>query len=66
MITLERYANARWFVYQTDQHGQYPRCIGHIVGGNQKYLVECGPHTLGYFASKTQAMQAIVQYNINR
>ena len=65
MMTVERYAHAKWFVYQSDQNGEYPRCVGHIIGGNQKYLGECGPHTLGYFTSKKQAVQAIEQY-INR
>lgn len=53
----ERYAIEKWMVYTT---GDYPKRIGHIVGGNRKYLAEMGPDgTLGYFRTIRAAKEAI-------
>jgi hypothetical protein len=40
--------------------GDYPMRIGHIAGGNKRYLAEMGPDcSLGYFPTLTSAKLAI-------
>ena len=53
---LEKYASGKWFVYTA---GDYPKLVGHIVGGNKVYLAERGPESLGYFPTIKAAKAAI-------
>lgn len=55
-LRREKYATGKWMVYTK---GDYPRRVGHIVGGNKKYLAEMGPETLGSFPTLVKATRAI-------
>ena len=61
MFKAERYAQGKWDVHLFDESGEYPVRVGHIIGGNRKYLAEKGPRNLGYFQTKGQALQAIAE-----
>ena len=56
MLKLERYANGKWNVLTS---GFCLKRVGHIVGGNQSYLAEMGPTSLGYFKTLKDARAAI-------
>ena len=58
---LQRYAIGKWDVLTT---GEYPARVGHIVGGNGKYLAETGPVTLGYYPTLKAAQAAIATVEI--
>lgn len=57
-LRTERYAAGKYDVLTCSP---YPRRVGHICGGNRKYLAECGPTPLGYFESLKEARAAIAK-----
>jgi hypothetical protein len=60
---IEKYSTGKWDVRT---RGDYPRRIGHIVGGRKRYLAEMGPESLGYFPTLKKAASAISgQYGID-
>ena len=56
-VKIEKYAFGKWDVRT---RGDYPRRVGHIVGGNRRYLAEMGPdRSLGYFETLKGAAAVI-------
>lgn len=61
-IKTELYSPGRWDVLHTDENGQYPVRVGHIIGARKVYLAESGPTNLGYYTSKKNAVAAIAKH----
>ncbi len=56
----EKYSSGKWDVLTV---APYPVRVGHIIGGNKRYLAEMGGLTLGYFNTLKQAQEAIEKNN---
>jgi len=63
MIKTEIYATGKYDVIYTNDKGQYPRRIGHIVGAKRNWLAEVTLNhlrpNLGYYRTKKAALLAI-------
>ena len=55
-LKTERYASGKYDVITV---GEYPKRVGHIVGGRDTWLAERPYQELGYFKTLKQARQAI-------
>ena len=61
-IKAEKYSTGKYDVTRTDENGQYPIRIGHIIGGYRSFLAESGPTNLGYHKTKKAAIEAIAKH----
>jgi len=61
-VKAEKYSTGKWDITQTNENGEYPIRIGHIIGGYRSFLAESGPTNLGYHKTKKGAIEAIVQH----
>ncbi|MHC4238031.1 MAG: hypothetical protein ACYSSM_07325 [Planctomycetota bacterium] len=57
-VRCERYSTGRYMVYTSPP---YPRRLGHIEGGRNRWLAEFGLESLGYFRTKKLAAAAIAE-----
>ena len=58
-LKTERYATGKYDVITL---GDYPRRVGHIVGGRDTWLAEVPYKDLGYFKTLKAARQAIERH----
>ena len=61
-MKAEKYSTGKYDVMQTDENGQYPIRIGHIIGGYRSFLAESGRANLGYHKTKKAAIAAIAKH----
>jgi hypothetical protein len=60
LYKTEKQQSGMFDVIATGKLKEYPRRIGFISGGKNKWSAERGPLNLGYYASKKAALSAII------
>lgn len=55
-LKSERYSTGKYMVYTP---APYPRRVGHVAGGKDRWHAEMGPLSLGCFKTKKLAVKAI-------